>query len=214
MSHKKISQVQAINVFLDSQSQLGSRWQNTVVTTKHMIQRWVTSTRHVCRGSMFWAYKTHLNLTGIFPILKSWQKLCLPLDLLVGSCTLADMTWLGPGTASAVSISYWSFDWGLGILCSAPVSTRRTWRMLSTCNIYIFIKFLFGGGRDKNINILLHHIVWYGLPLWSSGQSSLPQIQRSEFCSGTGSTQPREYNWGAISKKQQRLWSRNPRIRP
>jgi hypothetical protein len=45
-------------------------------------------------------------------------------------------------------------------------------------------------------------------PVWSSGQSSWLQIQRSgrfsalpDFLrssgSGTGSTQPREYNWGA-----------------
>jgi hypothetical protein len=32
--------------------------------------------------------------------------------------------------------------------------------------------------------------------------------------SGTGFTQPREYNWGAIWKKKQRLRSRKPRIRP
>jgi hypothetical protein len=31
--------------------------------------------------------------------------------------------------------------------------------------------------------------------------------------SGTGSTQPREYNWGATWKKQKRLRSRKPRIR-
>jgi ribosomal protein L37E len=50
-------------------------------------------------------------------------------------------------------------------------------------------------------------ITW--LPLWSSGQSSWLQIRRPGFDSrhyqkkkqnsgsGTGSTQPREYNWGA-----------------
>jgi hypothetical protein len=32
--------------------------------------------------------------------------------------------------------------------------------------------------------------------------------------SGTGSTQPREYNWGATWKKKYRLRSRNPRLRP
>jgi hypothetical protein len=50
-------------------------------------------------------------------------------------------------------------------------------------------------------------------PLWYSGQSSWLQIQRSRVWflalldflrkrgSGTGSTQPREYNWGATRKK-------------
>jgi hypothetical protein len=48
-------------------------------------------------------------------------------------------------------------------------------------------------------------------PLWSSGQSSWLQIRRQGFDSrhyqkkssgsGTGSTQPREYNWGATWQK-------------
>jgi hypothetical protein len=33
-----------------------------------------------------------------------------------------------------------------------------------------------------------------GLPLWSSGQISWLQIQMRSSRSGTGSTQPREYN--------------------
>jgi hypothetical protein len=40
---------------------------------------------------------------------------------------------------------------------------------------------------------------------------ALPDFLRSSE-SGTGSTQPREYNWGATWKKKHRLWSRNPRI--
>jgi hypothetical protein len=51
-------------------------------------------------------------------------------------------------------------------------------------------------------------------PLWSSGQSSWLQIQKSRIRfpalpdflrysgSGTGSTHPREYNWGATWKKE------------
>jgi hypothetical protein len=51
-----------------------------------------------------------------------------------------------------------------------------------------------------------------GPPLWSSGQSSLLQIRRTRFDSrhypkkssgsGTGSIQPREYNWGATWQKR------------
>jgi hypothetical protein len=60
-------------------------------------------------------------------------------------------------------------------------------------------------------------------PLWSSGQSSWLQIQRSRFRFpalpdflrsskfGTGSTQPREDNWGA-TWKESRDWSRKPKL--
>ena len=63
------------------------------------------------------------------------------------------------------------------------------------------------------VNLLLWFINMYrrirGQPLWSSGQSFWLQIQRSRVLfpalpdfmsnsgSGTGSTQPREVNWGA-----------------
>jgi hypothetical protein len=60
-------------------------------------------------------------------------------------------------------------------------------------------------------------IVTFGPPLWSSGQSFWLQIQRSQVRfpelpdflrssgSGTGSTQPREDNWGATWMEKQRL---------
>jgi hypothetical protein len=62
--------------------------------------------------------------------------------------------------------------------------------------------------------------------VWSSCQSSWLQIQRSrvrfstllDFLrisgSGTGSTQPHEYNWEDTWKKKERLRSRKSRIRP
>jgi hypothetical protein len=55
--------------------------------------------------------------------------------------------------------------------------------------------------------------------LWSGGQSSVVRFPAlPDFFiisgSGTGSTQPREYNWGATWKKNYRLRSRNPRLRP
>jgi hypothetical protein len=67
---------------------------------------------------------------------------------------------------------------------------------------------LFGTVQDTAANYL-HVTFWDRPPLWSSGQSSWLQIRRSGFDSrhyqkkrkstgsGTGSTQPREYNWGA-----------------
>jgi hypothetical protein len=66
----------------------------------------------------------------------------------------------------------------------------------------------------KNVQAIKIHVcvkIW--LPLWSSGQSSSVQIQRSQVLSlalpdfqtssgpGTGFIQPREYNWGATWKK-------------
>jgi hypothetical protein len=63
-------------------------------------------------------------------------------------------------------------------------------------------------------------------PLWSSGQSSWLQIQRSwvwfpqlpDFLGSRGcgmeSAQPREYNSGATWKKKYRLWFRKARIQP
>jgi hypothetical protein len=64
-------------------------------------------------------------------------------------------------------------------------------------------------------------------PLWSRGGleflatdpefrvrfPALPDFLRSSG-SGTGSTQHREYYWGAAWKKKYRLWSRKPRLRP
>jgi hypothetical protein len=64
----------------------------------------------------------------------------------------------------------------------------------------------------KQANIVFNLRLWHRPPLRSSGQSSWLQIQRIRVrfpalldflssVSGTGSTQPREYNWRATSKK-------------
>jgi hypothetical protein len=60
-------------------------------------------------------------------------------------------------------------------------------------------------------NFIQTIIFWVTLPpLWSSGQSSWIQIQRSgvrfpglpDFLRSSGSTQPHENNWGAISRSR------------
>jgi hypothetical protein len=61
---------------------------------------------------------------------------------------------------------------------------------------------------DTKVKIFYKTGCFFRPPLWSSGQSSRLQIRRPVFDSrhylkkkssgsGTGSTQPREYNWGA-----------------
>ena len=69
---------------------------------------------------------------------------------------------------------------------------------------------------ENSVNLFLNYLQWYKVlwpPLWSSGQSFWLQIQRSRVrfqalpdflsssASGTGSTQPREVNWGATWTK-------------
>ena len=73
-------------------------------------------------------------------------------------------------------------------------------------NIWIFDKYLKHTNTYKYLKVAYYK---HRLPLWSSGQSFWLQIQRSrvrfpalpDFLSsngsGTGSTQPREINWGA-----------------
>jgi hypothetical protein len=74
------------------------------------------------------------------------------------------------------------------------------------------------------IILLLLLLLLRGQPLWSSGQSSWLQIQRTrvqfsalpDFLrssgSGTGSTQPREDNWGVIWIKSSGSGSRKSRL--
>jgi hypothetical protein len=73
---------------------------------------------------------------------------------------------------------------------------------------------------------LYHFDIYNGLwlPLWSRSEflakdpevqvrfPALPDFLRSR--SGTGSMQPREYNWGTTWKKKWRLQSRKSRLRP
>jgi hypothetical protein len=69
-------------------------------------------------------------------------------------------------------------------------------------------------------NEIYETVFWNGSPLWSSGQSSWLQIQRlwvqflaiPDFLissgSGTGSTQPCGYSWGATWKRKYQIRSR------
>jgi hypothetical protein len=83
---------------------------------------------------------------------------------------------------------------------------------LHVCNLIIRMLFVVIGFSTYSPNTCYRTLLSVALrcarpPLWSSGQSSWLQIRRSGFDSrhyqkkssgsGTGSTQPREYNWGA-----------------
>jgi hypothetical protein len=67
--------------------------------------------------------------------------------------------------------------------------------------------------------LALHALYKYYSPYVTTGGEfrvrvpGLPDFLRSSR-SGTGSTQPRQYNWGATWKKKYRLRSRKPRLRP
>jgi hypothetical protein len=75
---------------------------------------------------------------------------------------------------------------------------------------------------SEDIEGFMYCVVTVRLPLWSSGHSSWLQIQRSQVRflvlpdflrssgPGTGSTQPREDNWGATWKENRA--SRKPKL--
>jgi hypothetical protein len=105
---------------------------------------------------------------------------------------------------------------------------NNLWHLGSIQNIFDFLRF---SNVQASYNPSLAHIIsrWQvtvqkcGLPLWSNGQSSWLQIQKSQVRfpappdflrssgSWTGSIQPREDSWSYVIKKQQ-LWSRKPRL--
>ena len=110
----------------------------------------------------------------MFPILKSWQKLCLPLDLLAGSCVLGDMSWLVPGTASSLSITFWTFEGWLGTVSLTPISIRRIKNLFQN-HISVQNKC----GHFKKLHVLTHMYTecfttcghycrtWFPRSLWS-----------------------------------------------
>jgi hypothetical protein len=104
--------------------------------------------------------------------------------------------------------------------CSAEEEEEKRWSLcicVMTCSAFSSLAQgrIYGLSRNLNCSMIVLHFLYcflqynMGPPLWSSGQSSCLQIQRSwvqflalpEFLmssgSGTGSTQPHVDNWGA-----------------
>jgi hypothetical protein len=88
-------------------------------------------------------------------------------------------------------------------------SAIRTQRLTVWAVAWPYLQYMEDETRQSNTNYILLAVAVFGPPLWSSGQSSWLQIQKSRIRfpalldflrsigSGTGSTQPRENKWGA-----------------
>jgi hypothetical protein len=149
-------------------------------------------------------------------------KACPPLHLIIChlvASSIHKFTWSPVCTATLRSVS--GSDWGAGPTCVEMWKRRINWKQMTVLQLLLLLLLLSAAaaaiyflGCDLNPQP----------PLWSRGQSSWLQIQRSrvrflalpDFLrssgSGTGSTQPREDNWGATWMKMWRLLSRNPRL--
>ena len=114
------------------------------------------------------------------------------------------LTGSGAHTASCSMNSEGSFAWSKSTDHSPPFNTgaKIQWRCTAS-----FLTCIHDMNRDSFSLTSVYNATWP--PLWSSGQSFWLQLQRSrvrfpalpDFLSssgsGTGSTHPREVNWGA-----------------
>jgi hypothetical protein len=121
-------------------------------------------------------------------------------------CSSGQSSWLHNGD---VSCFLWGTNWIY--ICYIEESRPLLWSSGQSSWLHNGDTLCFLWGTNW---IYIYYVEESRPPLWSSGQSSWLQIRRSRvrfptlpdfvFNSGSemGSTQPREYNWGAISERK------------
>ena len=158
----------------------------------------------------------------------SWNGVCAVCcaDCSLHNLQVAAVVWCKPVAVCAVWRSWWWTE-------RPPKHVERFTRINNLRNSCIWlvvlqeltflyiIKTFQPFGRCTSFFRRIHHFTIPWPPLWSSGQSFWLQIQRSrvrflalpDFMSssgsGTGSTQPREVNWGATWIKSSGSGSEN-----